>query len=309
LTAISIRNQIYLYDGTLKGTSCRARPDAITTLDTPAQDGPLVSCLMVTRGNPDFVAAAMRSFQRQSYPNTELVIVAQTMPDHLRQLAADDPRIRLVEAGANLSLGALRNLSVASARGEIVCQWDDDDLYGTDRVARGVGVLLQTRAAAVFLRQFLLWAPAARKLRLARSRVWEGSMLAFRAALPPYPDLPRHEDRKLVKAMNGLRIAVLDDPLSYVYCIHGANTFQSAHMQSLLASARLHLHYRSGLAGLAELLPVAGHPALPEADRTWLAANPAPPIALRSLQRYVAFRQRLKRLDWRIGHLLSPPSG
>lgn len=304
-----IRHQIYLYDGTLKGTSCRGRPDDIATLSAPAFDGPLVSCLMVTRGNPDFVTAVTRAFQRQSYRNIELVIVCQTVHDRVRQLASSEPRIRLVEAAEGLSLGALRNLSVAAARGEIVCQWDDDDLYGVDRVARGVGALLQTRADAVFLRQFLLWAPVTRQLRLGRSRVWEGSMLAFRSALPAYPDLPRHEDRELVKAMGGRRMAVLDDPLSYVYCIHGANTFQGAHMQGLLKGARLHLDYPTGLAGLAELLPVIEHPTLPEADRAMLAANPPPPATLRPLQRYLAFRQGVKQLDWRIGRLMSGRSG
>ena len=178
--------------------------------------GPLVSCLMVTRGDMARTRLSIDQFKRQTYESRELVVVCDRIDEDLKTLirqSGDD--VRLIAVGPGLTLGELRNISVQEARGDIVCQWDDDDLYATKRIEHGVGAMLQASADALFLRQLFIWWPAQLVLSLTGSRIWEGSMIAFKRAVGSYPALARDEDTMMVDAMvRTSAIAVLDDPLS-----------------------------------------------------------------------------------------------
>lgn len=295
-----IKQQVYIYDGSLKGTSSRITPDRLMGT-TGTRTGPLVSCLMVTRGGIARVRASIGYFRKQTYRDKELVIVCDAVTEELKRLVADSGSdIRLIEVSERLSLGLLRNVSVEQARGEIVCQWDDDDIYGAHRIERGVGALLQAKADAVFLRQWCIWSPGQKILTLSNTRVWEGSMLAFKQALPRYPDAPRREDTALVEAMVSTRsLALLDDPLSYCYCIHGNNTYDAPHFQRMLNDASLKLRYGKALAALSSFLAFDEHYAVTEPDRNLLAQNAGDVGQLRRIESYVAVNQWLRRLRYR----------
>lgn len=256
---------------------------------------------MVTRGDLPRVRASIGYFRKQTYRDKELVIVCDAVTEGLQRLVEQGGGdIRLVPVGERLSLGLLRNVSVDSARGELVCQWDDDDIYGIHRLERGVGALLEARSDAVFLRQWCIWSPRRKTLTLSGTRVWEGSMVAFRGALPRYPDLARAEDTALVEAMAETRsLALLDDPLSYCYCIHGHNTYDDPHFQLMHNDASLELSYGKALAALSAFLAFEEHPALSEADRQGLISNAGDVSQLRRLKRYIAINQFIRRLRYR----------
>jgi len=177
---------------------------------------PLVSCLMVTRGRSFPARFAVDCFRRQSWPERELVLVCDApgtpVEDYCRTLG--DARIRVVVPdGPAASLGDLRNLSLRAARGDYVCQWDDDDLYHPQRLELGMLLLQSMRADAMFLSRWVLWSPQARRIGVSGAREWEGSMLARRACVPPYPALARGEDTAVLHAMLGRgRVALLDAP-------------------------------------------------------------------------------------------------
>ncbi|OEO28094.1 hypothetical protein VW23_000420 [Devosia insulae DS-56] len=295
-----IKQQVYIYDKSLKGTSSRLTPDRLVAIQGTTT-GPLVSCLMVTRGDLHRVGASIGYFRRQIYRNKELVIVCDAVTEGLRRLVeASGDDIRLVRVDERLSLGLLRNISVEQARGEIVCQWDDDDIYGAHRIERGVGALLQAKADAVFLRQWCIWSPGQKILTLSGTRVWEGSMLAFKRALPRYPDAARAEDTALVEAMLATHsIALMDDPLSYCYCIHGQNTYDEPHFRAILNNASLKLSYGRALAAFSKFFAFDEHPALSEPDRHMLAGNAGDVGQLRRLETYVGVNQFLRRLRYR----------
>ncbi len=101
---------------------------------------PKVSCVMVTCGRVQHVIRAIRCFLHQTYPNRELVIVSQGSPEVNEQIhryvrSLQRSEVRFYDAPQRLSLGAMRNLSCEIAFGDIICQWDDDDLYHPTRVA------------------------------------------------------------------------------------------------------------------------------------------------------------------------------
>lgn len=229
---------------------------------------PLVSCLMVTRGRLFPGRFAVDCFLRQSWAERELVLVCDgpgtEIEAYCRQLG--DPRIRLVCPAAPVSsLGELRNLSLEAARGDWICQWDDDDLYHPDRIALGMQGVLALQADALFLQRWMLWAPAARRLGVSGAREWEGSMLARRASVPAYPALARGEDTAVMHAMLGRgRVLLLDAPWVYTYVQTGVNTWNAQHFASIWQAASVEQDragYDAALAALARHGPHAAYAA------------------------------------------------
>jgi hypothetical protein len=202
---------------------------------------PLVSCLMVTRGQLFPSRFAVECFRRQTWAERELVLVcdAPGTPIELHCRALGDPRIHVVTPDTPaISLGALRNLSVNAARGDWICQWDDDDLYHPQRLELGMLLLQSMQADAVFLSRWMLWSPTARRIGVSGAREWEGSMLARRTAVPDYPGLARGEDTAVMHAMlQRGRIALLDAPWLYTYVQTGANTWTAQHFEAIWQAA------------------------------------------------------------------------
>jgi glycosyltransferase involved in cell wall biosynthesis len=202
---------------------------------------PLVSCLMVTRGKLFPASFAVECFQRQTYANRELVMVCDApgteIERHCQEL--NDPRIRIVYPDTPcFSLGELRNFSLRAARGEWICQWDDDDLYHPQRLELGMAICQSMQANALFLSRWLLWSPLARKLGVSGAREWEGSMLALRDSVPVYPALARGEDTAVTQKMIATgRIALIDAPWLYTYVQTGANTWTGQHFDAIWKAA------------------------------------------------------------------------
>lgn len=98
---------------------------------------PKVSCLMVTEGRPNHVKKSVQCFQNQTYKNKELIILSQGNDDvnaKILSLVKDMENVLFFDAPSRITLGALRNLSCETASGEILCQWDDDDLSFPNRI-------------------------------------------------------------------------------------------------------------------------------------------------------------------------------
>jgi len=238
------------------------------TLDVLAWPGrrPLVSCLMVTRGRLFPARFAVDCFLRQSWAERELVLVCDAPGTEVEAYcrALGDDRIRVVYPDrAASSLGALRNLSVRAARGEYVCQWDDDDLYHPQRIELGMLLLQSMQAETLFLSRWMLWAPGARRIGVSGAREWEGSMLARAAGVPAYPELARGEDTAVMHALVARgRVVLLDAPWLYTYVQTGANTWTARHFDAIWQAASFveaPERYAQALAAMAAAGPHADY--------------------------------------------------
>jgi len=243
------------------------------------KDAPVISCLMVALPAASRLERLKRSvadYARQTWANRELVIVlnggepacAAAIRAHVATLRRDD--IRVVEPAGDLPLGALRNISRAEAAGDLICQWDDDDLYHPKRLARQAQALLGVAAEAVCLEQVMQFFPAEGALycdnfRGGREGCFPGSILAWRAAPITYPEAGEFarlgEDTAIVLEMRergGLK-TLGDQPHLYVYVSHGANSWDEAHhravphwhAQSAALVRRREAQLREGLAPFA----------------------------------------------------------
>jgi len=214
---------------------------------------PLVSCLMVTQPVPVRLAhfrQAVADYLRQTYAPRELVVVLdrgdaatrEAFLAHVDSIARED--IRLVEPPAKLTLGALRNASIAHARGELLLQWDDDELMHPDRVATQVALLRESGDDALCLEEVLHYFPATRTLhcinfRKTLARAMPGSLLMRRGLPVAYPETgpqaERGEDTALAVQLHALcRFGAAPGHAHlYVYQSHGANTWSDEHHRML----------------------------------------------------------------------------
>lgn len=214
-----------------------------------ARGEPLISCLMVTlpvAARLQAFAHSLDAFCRQTYANRELVIVrdrgtAEVADDMARIVAGvgrDD--IRLIDPPLPQTLGALRNISWREARGEFVCQWDDDDLYHPQRLAIQLAALRRNDARSVCLQEVMQYSPNSRELRLTNWRASPqaskpGSLLCLRDSPIRYPetgaDALLGEDlivHAQLQALGGFQTLAGAAHL-YVYVSHGQNTCSAEH--------------------------------------------------------------------------------
>ena len=201
---------------------------------------PMVTCMMVTTGQRAVTRHALQSYRRQAYENRELVIV--THPDGLGAVrdflaaAGDLPSVSIHCVGREMTLGDCRNLAIARSRGDILMQWDDDDLYDPLRISVAVMMLAQSPAVAATLSRVLVWWPQRRLAAISERRFWEGSIAVWRPHAPPYPSLARGEDTSAVENLAATRaIATYDWPLLYIYTFHAQNTWDAEHFEQLVA--------------------------------------------------------------------------
>jgi hypothetical protein len=205
------------------------------------QDNPLVSCLMMTRGNLELMKYSLACYQRQTYANRELVVVAE--PDagdkvHAFIASQEVLNARVFVSQPGLTLGDHRNLAAARARGAILIGWDDDDLSDPRRIDTNVNIMRHTGAAAAFLSRLLIWWPRRKVAAISARRVWEQSIAAWRSHIPIYAPLSSVEDTPAIEGLTSTHpVVLIDCPLLYVYVVTGRNISSDLHFERLLSRA------------------------------------------------------------------------
>ena len=160
----------------------------------------MISCLCITRGDrPGLLSEAVSDFVRQTFADRELVILHDGDEAAHAAVAA----IVAAHAGASIRiertppgprLGELRNIAIGRARGEWICQWDDDDRYHPERLRLQWEHAQSEQAAVNYLVDQLHW------FRPDNTLFWDdwgaesypmniiqGTILARRAVMPPLP--------------------------------------------------------------------------------------------------------------------------
>jgi glycosyltransferase involved in cell wall biosynthesis len=219
----------------------------------------MISCLCVTRGDrPGLLSEAVSDFVRQTFPDRELVIL------HDGDEAADARVAAIVAAHAGASirverappeqrLGGLRNIAIARARGEWICQWDDDDRYHPDRLRLQWEQARSEQADVNYLVDQLHWFRADNSLfwddwgdEPYPMNVIQGTILARRDVMPPYPDIGRGEDTLQTHALlreeasRAFRVSRLRGMgWCYIYRFHGGNAWDAVHHRAISAVKRL----------------------------------------------------------------------
>lgn len=209
--------------------------------------GPRVSCVMVTADRARIARRAVACFLGQSWGNRELVIVDDGSEDYA-PLLRDVPADRLVyhrkPKHPDATLGVLRNLSLDLARGEIVAQWDDDDWYHPERLARQVAALDAGHDACVLAATLVHvaapgWNAHPYVGRLPRGV--PGTIVHRASAQARYPAQRRGEDTVFLDHWPRERVRVLDAPELFLRAFHGSNTWEREHFERRVRNSPLAL--------------------------------------------------------------------
>lgn len=214
-----------------------------------------ISCLMVTLDRLELARLAIRSYAEQSYPDRELVIVSDGEESFRRALTrhvedAGIPGVRLIYPGSGeWTLGALRNISLEAAQGEIICQWDDDDYSHPERLAvQAQHMIAQSAGASFFVDHlqyiepegFLSWIDwSIDGQNDGLMRLAPGTLMMRRDPRFRYPergpDARRGEDWLFMEAVYAsMPVAALQGAGHlYLYRYHGRNTYSREHHLSL----------------------------------------------------------------------------
>lgn len=122
--------------------------DPSVVFDPMSDQSPTVTVIMPTYGNRGYLADSVRSVLAQTFTDFELLIVDDCSREPI-QVGSDDPRIRILHHVRNQGPAAARNTALAHARGRYVAFLDDDDLYPSDRLQRGIDEIGDARIHCV----------------------------------------------------------------------------------------------------------------------------------------------------------------
>jgi hypothetical protein len=193
---------------------------------------PLVSCIMPTANRRALVAQAIAYFQRQDYPNRELVIIDDGQ-DSVEDLVGHDPDIRYERLPHVRTMGAKHNRACELARGEIVVHWDDDDWMAPWRLSYQVADLQRNRETMLCgLSTLYFYDPESRRawryVYPAGSRAWvSGGTFCYRKTFwesNRLPELNEGADTRYVWGLPEAQIYAHRDPDFYVATVHRRNT-------------------------------------------------------------------------------------
>lgn len=190
-----------------------------------------VTAVMITQNKErhPYVMMSIRSFLKQTYPASRLLIVNDGVPVDM-----DHPRIQeiILPFQSERTLGDLRNIALDHIETPFVIQWDDDDWSHPERIQVQMNAAALSSKANVLKRQYRYDVVAGKTMRV-RWRAIPGTILHPASDLR-YPSLRREEDtvffRKWKKAD---AINLLDnEPGLYVRLFTGQNTWGRNHIMS-----------------------------------------------------------------------------
>jgi len=210
-----------------------------------------ISCLSVTqKSRIKLFEKAVNSFSKQTFEASkrELIIVhhdGQEFTEQLKDLMITQ-RIDnfVISENRHLPLGELRNISVLAAGGDLLCQWDDDDIYHRERLRvqsypfQDEGIIATTLGLQIF------WFPNSREvyIRKGGKEGIHGSIMFKRDIQHTYPSMQKKgEDTTyicdLIKSYPVGIYRIDERPELYVRTVHGENTWPDNHHRNQIAQA------------------------------------------------------------------------
>jgi glycosyltransferase involved in cell wall biosynthesis len=186
-----------------------------------------VSCIMPTRNRPQFVRQAIRSFYRQHWTASELVVVDDGELS-ARALCDGLPRVRYVRLDRPTPTGTKLNIGIEQSIGSIVQKFDDDDYYGAAFLTTAVAALIAApEDALVAWDCFLVLIAGDMQPRFSGHGWTAGGTLCFRRAVweaRPFQAEWKGSDSAFVDD-HDTHLTALCAPEQYVLVRHGANTW------------------------------------------------------------------------------------
>ncbi|MCF2859904.1 glycosyltransferase [Pseudoalteromonas sp. SMS1] len=223
----------------------------MTELTKGCETLPLVSCVMPTCRRAHYILQSIDYFNRQSYPNKELIIVYEQAEDLPNAMPIQD-NIQLLKVPDNASIGFKRSMGTKWSTGMFIAQWDDDDWYSSERLAIQIAPLVTGAADITGLKNHLFfdvwrgqfWAAEKALFEAMFRRGIAGGTLVFRRTywsegVLDYRDSSLREDADFMECMidAGAKLVAVDGHTHFVYLRHLNNTWSFVSGKLIKASA------------------------------------------------------------------------
>lgn len=114
----------------------------------------LISVIMAAYNAEKTIAQAINSVLNQTYVNLELLVIDDCSKDAtvnvIKELAAKDPRIRLIENSVNCGVSKTRYHGLEEAHGAWIAILDSDDVWMPNKLEKQIIVQNETNAGLLF---------------------------------------------------------------------------------------------------------------------------------------------------------------
>lgn len=114
-------------------------------------DKNLVSIITPSYNCSEFIERTITSVQKQTYTNWEMLITDDCSTDNsvdiIREIAAQDPRIKLFLLDKNSGAGVARNKSIEQAQGKYIAFLDSDDMWMPDKLEKQISFMKTKKCA------------------------------------------------------------------------------------------------------------------------------------------------------------------
>ena len=104
-------------------------PNSIDVVDSPK-----VSVIVPTYNRADRLEKALNSIVSQTYQDFELIVVDDGSTDKTSMVMKSFPKAQYLYIKKNSGVSNARNVGLASAKGELICFLDSDDLWNEKKV-------------------------------------------------------------------------------------------------------------------------------------------------------------------------------
>ncbi len=184
-----------------------------------------VTAVMITqnRERHPYVMMSIRSFLKQTYPASRLLIVNDGVPVDM-----DHPRIQeiILPFQSERTLGDLRNIALDHIETPFVIQWDDDDWSHPERIQVQMNAAALSSKANVLKYQYRYDVVVGESMYVKKWRGIPGTILHPVSELR-YPSLRRGEDTVFFRRWKQAdAMTILDNkPGFYVRLFTGKNTW------------------------------------------------------------------------------------
>ena len=186
---------------------------------------PLVSCIIPTMpSRRRFIAQAFAMFERQTYPNKELIVV-----DNSEEPLEAPPWVRVVRA-LGVHCGQACNVGVQSSQADYFHKWDDDDWYGPDFLEALIPPLVSRLPVVSVVDTHLVFLVSRWEIRITPGGIMPGGTICWnRQAWEQHPWDPIRgfwgEDTTFIFHRPGL-VKVTQPPWHFALVRHGENSWR-----------------------------------------------------------------------------------
>lgn len=183
---------------------------------------------MPTKDRRHFFKQALRYFLRQTYTDSELIVVDDG-EEPVSDLCAGLSRVRYIRVETPTALGAKLNIGIEEARGNIIQKLDDDDYYDPEFLRIAANALTQGKPGNLVCWDcFLVFLAGEKNARFSGHGWAVGATLCFERESwreKPFRNLPRNVDFWFLQDHEGEQTRVCA-PEYFMVVRHGVNTWK-----------------------------------------------------------------------------------